>query len=60
MTNCPACQSLAASVQNAQAEGNAEKERIMRKLLDQHQSQHRVNGPVVIWKDGTKWTMIHT
>lgn len=56
-TNCPACQSLQQALERARQDHNAEKERIMRILLDQHQAKH--GSPcqtIVIWKDGTRWT----
>lgn len=53
--NCPTCRSLERSVEAAQAENNTEKERIMRLLLDQHRVKHKQ--PVVVWKNGTYWTL---
>jgi hypothetical protein len=37
---CEVCKSLTAAVKRAKREGNAEKIRVMQKLLDQHQAQH--------------------
>ena len=61
---CDTCESLAGKVAAAEADGNAEKARVMRSLLDSHRKYCHtttnvvaVGGDHVTWPDGTRWVV---